>query len=227
MFFPPHIGWSWFITTYVGFCWRQTWHCGITPSVWCWSKSPKSSKGVWILINFRNHNYPFIHVWGQDHRTPLKYYMHICMYIKDESSAMISSSVHAALWEWESVGIRLMPLGNAAYVACLLLLCQGSKWLNGMSIWLVFRRSWVRIPAGFFFHGFISCSFSKTSAFMSDHNFIHLQNTGSTPLMLAIEYDRLQVAKKLLSCNVKLHATNKVKNFIQENSSKYGKVNLH
>ena len=62
---------------------------------------------------------------------------------------------------------------------------------------------------------------------MSDHNFIHLQNTGSTPLMLAIEYDRVQVAKKLLSCNVNLHATNKVKNFIQENSSKYGKVNLH
>ena len=24
VFFPPHIGWSWFITTYVGFCRRQT-----------------------------------------------------------------------------------------------------------------------------------------------------------------------------------------------------------
>ena len=52
---------------------------------------------------------------------------------------------------------------------------------------------------------------------MSDHNFIHLQNTGSTPLMLAIEYDRVHVAKKLLSCNVNLHAANKVNSFIQEN----------
>ena len=44
------------------------------------------------------------------------------------------------------VGIRLKPpLGNAAYVACLPLLCQGSEWLNGKSIRLVFRRSWVRI----------------------------------------------------------------------------------
>ena len=33
-----------------------------------------------------------------------------------------------------SVGIRLRPLDNAAYVACLLLLCQGSKWLNGKSV---------------------------------------------------------------------------------------------
>ena len=45
------------------------------------------------------------------------------------------------------VGIQLRPLGNAAYVACLTLLWQGSKWLNGKSVWLVFRRSWVRIPA--------------------------------------------------------------------------------
>ena len=34
-------------------------------------------------------------------------------------------------WESESVQIWLMPLGNAAYVACLLL---RSKWLNGKSI---------------------------------------------------------------------------------------------
>ena len=53
-----------------------------------------------------------------------------------------------ALREWESVGIWLRPLGNVAYVACLPLLCQGSKWLNGKSIWLVFRRYWVWIPAG-------------------------------------------------------------------------------
>ena len=50
-----------------------------------------------------------------------------------------------------------------------------------------------------------------------DHNFLHLQITGSTPLMLAIEYGRVKVAEKLLSCNVNLHATNKVKNFIHVN----------
>ena len=66
-----------------------------------------------------------------------------------------------ALREWESVGIRLSPLGNATYVACLPLLCQGSKWFNDKSIWLVFRRSWVQIPAGsqnFFPPWFISHS---------------------------------------------------------------------
>ena len=45
------------------------------------------------------------------------------------------------------VGIWLRPLGNAANVACLTLLWQGSKWLSGISIWLVFRRSWGWIPA--------------------------------------------------------------------------------
>ena len=61
-----------------------------------------------------------------------------------------------ALREWESVGIRLRPLGNAAHVACLLLLCQGFEWLTGKSVWLAFRRSWVRIPATswIFFCGF-------------------------------------------------------------------------
>ena len=32
------------------------------------------------------------------------------------------------------VEIWLRPLGNAAYVACLTLLCQGSEWLNGKSV---------------------------------------------------------------------------------------------
>ena len=36
-----------------------------------------------------------------------------------------------------SVGIRLRSPGNTAYLACLPLLCQGSKWLNGNSVWLV------------------------------------------------------------------------------------------
>ena len=50
-----------------------------------------------------------------------------------------------SLREWESVGIQLRPLGNAAYVACLPLLCHGSKWLNGKNIWLVSTRFWVQI----------------------------------------------------------------------------------
>ena len=45
-------------------------------------------------------------------------------------------------------GIRLKPVGNAAYVACLQFSAQGSKWLSDKSVWLVFRRSWFWIPAG-------------------------------------------------------------------------------
>ena len=74
-------------------------------------------------------------------------------------------SMSPALREWESVGIKLEASILLAYIACLPLLCQGSKWLTGKSIWLVrlFRRSWVRIPAGsrIFFHGFISHSLSE------------------------------------------------------------------
>ena len=42
-----------------------------------------------------------------------------------------------------SVRIWLRPLGNATYIVCLPLFCQGSKWLSGKNIWLLFRRSWV------------------------------------------------------------------------------------
>ena len=69
-----------------------------------------------------------------------------------------------ALREWESAGIQLRPVGNPAYVASLPLLWQSpSKWFSGECVWLVFRRSWVRIPAGFqifFSCGFISHSLS-------------------------------------------------------------------
>ena len=70
---------------------------------------------------------------------------------------------------------RVRPLGNFVYVACLLLLCQGSKWLNGKSIWLVFRRSWVWIPAGsrIFFHAFISHFSTRTS--LSTSGYCHIQ----------------------------------------------------
>ena len=37
-----------------------------------------------------------------------------------------------------AVGIQLRTVGNAAYVVCLPLLCQGSKWLNGDSVRPVF-----------------------------------------------------------------------------------------
>ena len=74
-----------------------------------------------------------------------------------------------ALREWESVGIRLRPLGNAAYVPGLPLLCHGSKRLNGKSIWLVFKRSWVWIPAGsrifFPLDLFLTLSIQKHSAY--------------------------------------------------------------
>ena len=52
--------------------------------------------------------------------------------------------------------IRLRPLGNAPCVACLPFFCEGSKWLNGKRVWLVFRASSVRSQLGpsFFLHGF-------------------------------------------------------------------------
>ena len=81
----------------------------------------------------------------------------------DSKVAKPGSQFSPALREWESFGIQLRPLGNAAYVACLLLFCQGFEWLNGKSVWLVFRRSWVQIPAGsqIFFRGYISNSLNK------------------------------------------------------------------
>ena len=74
-----------------------------------------------------------------------------------QTQDLLNTSV--ALREWESVGIWLRPLGYAAYVACLPLLHQGSMWLSGTSVCLVFRRSWVQIPARssfvFFFRRFL------------------------------------------------------------------------
>ena len=69
---------------------------------------------------------------------------------------------HASLFTVHHASVT-SPQGNAAYVACLLLLCQGSEWLNGKSVWLVFR-SWVRIPAGsqiFFLWIYLSLSQQK------------------------------------------------------------------
>ena len=85
-----------------------------------------------------------------------------------------SSSVQ--LWENENQlelgwSLSSIALASAEFqlililseLACLPLLCQGSKWLYGKSVWLVIRRSWVRIPAGswIFFRGFISHSLNQ------------------------------------------------------------------
>ena len=64
-----------------------------------------------------------------------------------------------ALREWESVGTRLKLLGNTAYVARLLLLCQGPKWLNGKSVWLLFSR--IQAGSRILFRGCIFSSLSK------------------------------------------------------------------
>ena len=73
-----------------------------------------------------------------------------------EERKTIWNLAEASRQSGRQVGIRLRP-------ACFPLLCQGSKWFNCKSIWLVLRRSWVRIPAGswIFSRGFISHSHSK------------------------------------------------------------------
>ena len=95
-----------------------------------------------------------------------------------QSSARVS--VQSSSREWESVGIQLKPLGNAVYVACLSLLCRVSKWLNGESVWLVFRRSWVRIPvrSRFFFSMdlFLTLSAKSITIFISTYLSLTVNN---------------------------------------------------
>ena len=67
------------------------------------------------------------------------------------SHAVFQFSPSPFLIKWEAVGIWLRPPGNAAYVACLWLLYQGSKLLSSKSVWLVFTSSsqnqwWQSIP---------------------------------------------------------------------------------
>ena len=55
----------------------------------------------------------------------------------------------SALREWESCSWNSTEAYASAYVSSFLLhLCQRSKWFSCKSVWLVFRKSWVRIPAG-------------------------------------------------------------------------------
>ena len=49
----------------------------------------------------------------------------------------VCTAIQRQLREWESVGIRLRSLRNAA---CLPLLCQGSKWLSGKSVWTSIQK---------------------------------------------------------------------------------------
>ena len=53
--------------------------------------------------------------------------------------------------------------GNAAYVACLSLLCQGSEWFNGKSVWLVSEGVGFKfqLDPRFKFRGFSSHSLNK------------------------------------------------------------------
>ena len=50
--------------------------------------------------------------------------------------------------EWDSIGIQLRPLDDAAYVSLPSAPLHGVKWLNGKRVWLVFRWSCNWIPAG-------------------------------------------------------------------------------
>ena len=87
----------------------------------------------------------------------------------DYSGNCILSNNRRSSVLYAKVAIRLRLLGNAFYVACLPLLCQRSAWLNGKSIWLVFRRSWFWIPAGSWIFSvdlFLTLS-TKTSSFMT------------------------------------------------------------
>ena len=64
----------------------------------------------------------------------------------------------------ESVEIWLRPLGNACCLFCQLSKCLMVR----VSIWIVFRRSWLWIPTGslrFFWCGFISRSQQKINMF--------------------------------------------------------------
>ena len=66
-------------------------------------------------------------------------------------------------------------------LAGFLLLCQGSKWLNGKSVWLVFVRSWVWISAGSwqFMHGFISHSLSRNTKYSWPPSVVYSKTTSS------------------------------------------------
>ena len=88
---------------------------------------------------------------------------------------------------WQFEGARICwslaePSGIAAYVACFLLLCQGSKWLNGKCIWLVFRRSWFesQLDPRFVFFS-LSQEQTKTSFFQSELTWWNI----TEPLQLA------------------------------------------
>ena len=72
----------------------------------------------------------------------------IIMFLLREWEINTREKIPGSSWVQSSLeGVRISwslaeACRQAAYIACLLLLCQGSKWLNGKTVWLVF------IPAG-------------------------------------------------------------------------------
>ena len=64
----------------------------------------------------------------------------------------------------------LRPLGNAAFLPPY---CQGSKWLNDKSVWLVFRRSWawIQLDPDIVSRGYLFLTLStKTSSIVDLNN---------------------------------------------------------
>ena len=112
-------------------------------------KVPWSSRGLMLFtVNNSRHSWIIMFLLREWEINPLE---------KIPGSSWVQSSL-------EGVRISLAEAcRQATYIACLLLLSQGSKWLNGKSVWLVFR-SWVRIPAGSRMNLFLTLS-AKTSLF--------------------------------------------------------------
>ena len=114
-------------------------------------KVPWSSRGLMLFtVNNSRHSWIIMFLLREWEINPLE---------KIPGSSWVQSSLEGVRISWSLAE----ACRQAAYIACLLLLSQGSKWLNGKSVWLVFR-SWVRIPAGSRMNLFLTLS-AKTSLF--------------------------------------------------------------
>ena len=76
--------------------------------------------------------------------------------------------------QWISVGVWLRPPHNAAMCSLCAAPLLWAQWLSGKSIWLVFRRSWVQIPAGprVFFLGIEFLSWQHQLSHMKSTDFL-------------------------------------------------------
>ena len=96
---------------------------------------PWSSRGLMLFtVNDSRHSWIIMFLLREWEINPWE---------KIPGSSWVQSSLEGVRISWSLAE----ACRQAAYIACLLLLCQRFKWLNGESVWLVFR-SWVRIPAG-------------------------------------------------------------------------------